>query len=59
MIEEECDELKTATNGEKFQIKMVTEKDKNLPVPVWENDTRNNKKLKFRHGITIVLVILF
>ena len=48
MLEEECDEYRIATNGQRFKIKMITVGDRNLPVPIWENDKRKMSKLKIQ-----------
>jgi len=47
LIEEECKQYRTASNGNQFIIRMVPFRDNDmLPVPVWKNDKRSNKQLK-------------
>ena len=48
MLEEECDEYRIATNGQRFKINMVTVGDRKLPVPIWDNDKRKMSKLKIQ-----------
>ena len=50
LLLDECAEYRTASNGNKFIIRMIEVPEHGLlPVPVWENDNRSEEKLKTRH----------